>query len=820
MDRQAVPSKMTSHEISEPVTADERRLAALAGLFAKRHAQETNSEWFVSVFRRGTLLVLGEEQKNLGSAAWSPALTLGMRPGDRLAATIHTHTKGSEFSQDDLRAGDTLRVPMVVITPGAERVRVYQPLTRSVVTWPVFASGTEGSGDGVPWDHSMPTATKALPRIRISDDDPCDPDPKKNNPFACLSGNVSGWIGFYSNVVGAFGVPTILSLFGKNPGSDMQAAFDAILAELHREDDHLAAQDKNTLDFALQTIVGEGTTGQTQAIEFQQGIGETNLDNADNNTLLAVTQLSSGPGFGTPLDGPGVDYRRPFIDPATNDGFPSCTSGHWTSPCNQDSCPPDGVWSPTATCTGVSYWPSSAPYGDPPKGPWSENATFPAITRAEWKWTYPDYRDTLGSVKTAPTLWDNQAFDWRAGVPALLLTIATRLNYMGVKDPVKGGSSFGSDELFPYRTALQILSRAMRDGVQCGWSLWVVKGDGRFRLKAICADVNTGLWESREAEANVKGWCSLGWGCHAAAAMPTNPRYLIQPVFKNEKTGSARAGQEVDFWRLAANRRPFADLVTHGFDDARQALYRRMGLFGMKRVIDSLFKIAMSAPGPSETNGDIRNAQQCLGLSPDGVQAAEQSGDLTGIPFALVPCGAQSRWWTGPWAYDGHTGLVMNAPLLFASFDPSTGQSTEQWCMEAGSSRPGADVTMQRCDPNNPGQQWSWDPEFGVFTNGLGAVLDTVNQTLGGGAQLQMGTGPETTCTTDNTCSTARPARSQQWGPYQGRAVEELIELFILLAETGTPADQFLQIVLLLELAAALQAAGISAEQFLQSLRH
>jgi len=100
-----------------------------------------------------------------------------MQAGDMLAATIHTHTTSRDFSDDDIRAGDRLGVPMVLIEPGARSARVYDPSSRSIQDFPLRGGATKqpalGCGCGTPTGYGL--SRQSIPRITISE---TMPDPR------------------------------------------------------------------------------------------------------------------------------------------------------------------------------------------------------------------------------------------------------------------------------------------------------------------------------------------------------------------------------------------------------------------------------------------------------------------------------------------------------------------------------------------------------------------------------------------------------------------------------------------------------------------
>jgi len=110
----------------------DQEIRALLESFALRHGKDANAEWFVPLFRRMGRLTFGAEQQGPISHPWRPDATLGMTPGDKLVATIHTHARSAEFSEEDKMAGEALGVPMVLVAPGAERARVYDSESQTV----------------------------------------------------------------------------------------------------------------------------------------------------------------------------------------------------------------------------------------------------------------------------------------------------------------------------------------------------------------------------------------------------------------------------------------------------------------------------------------------------------------------------------------------------------------------------------------------------------------------------------------------------------------------------------------------------------------
>src|SRR5262249_53774256 len=117
-----------------------------------------------------------------------------------------------------------------------------------------------------------------------------------------------------------------------------------------------------------------------------------------------------------------------------------------------------------------------------------QRAFIDSATQGLWRWVIPD----------RAVVTDNFVYDWRLGVPALMQTIAMRLQVIAAEDPNFRTDSIFAQELSMHRAALKEHMQKMIAGIRCGWREDREPSEGypyTYEFTVACADINTGASE-------------------------------------------------------------------------------------------------------------------------------------------------------------------------------------------------------------------------------------------------------------------------------------------------------------------------------------
>ena len=359
------------------------------------------------------------------------------------------------------------------------------------------------------------------------------------------------------------------------------------------------------------------------------------------------------------------------------------------------------------------------------------------LTDGEWK-------AAIG--EPAVEVVDFRTWDWRVGLPALIEAISYRLIILAAVDPAFRTNAAYAPELTLYRDTLaQILSK-IEGGIVCGFGVTakttprssyalcdpamgpargsngMCEYDVTYQLDAYCADRFTGAYTklsassplSADAVYDTTSCSSMGYGGPSGTCFPrdigVNQHDTLSSIWNFTHLGVYSVDLLERFWSLAPTHPAFSDLIAFGLDDARAQLKIKLGLFGVRRAIDSLSMMVTHDQGPL-AGGQLRSGYTNRCLSAAGDDAS------MGSAAVIAECDRASARDAETFSYDSVTGQLKSA----------------RWgtCLDVqnGSSRIQTPVWFWGCwpsvtDPRSNAQRWSYDPVSHRMRNALGRTLD------------------------------------------------------------------------------------------------
>jgi hypothetical protein len=299
------------------------------------------------------------------------------------------------------------------------------------------------------------------------------------------------------------------------------------------------------------------------------------------------------------------------------------------------------------------------------------------------------------------TVWDP-----RVGLPAFLTALSYRLIFLAAIDPSFASKPVYQAELLEFRERLKTILATIDSNVACGTGLDrrsvtcfgnPLASSSTYRFDAECADLSTGITAKVSAVDPSPAYDS---------SCQVNDTGVNSPLLDMRFWG--QPSQRDVFNRDYATRAPYADVVNNGIDDANAQLRIKLGLFEVRRTIDSLYAMVKNDNGPV-VGGVIvsRFTNRCL--------AGEGGRSAPGSMVDIEACDSTKP--SQRWSYDRLSGLVRNvgggaSPTCLDVYNGSTRRSTPVW--------------LYWCT-GSIAQQWSYDAESHLLRNALGRTLDIIN---------------------------------------------------------------------------------------------
>jgi hypothetical protein len=264
----------------------------------------------------------------------------------------------------------------------------------------------------------------------------------------------------------------------------------------------------------------------------------------------------------------------------------------------------------------------------------------------------------------------NSYYDWRLGIPAMLQSISDRLLVIADLDPNFAIDGSYNSELKTYRDKLIEHYNRMLNGVRC--DVPIPAGSRFSYIWYPCADIHTGLstraFRSKET-CNSYYVYGLFW---------------TDPLLDTETLCGAVSEDDQEV---------FADL--------RREVIRRMPLYEMKSVIDTLFLYM-------HPMGDLTERLQRIPSFATPSLCLTANGDTNGARLQLFPCGILLQHWV----YDRQSGVISN---------PDIGKCLEI-SYQVHASGQNFPVSISDCFGDD-WQKWTYDPETYVLLSAMGPVL-------------------------------------------------------------------------------------------------
>lgn len=354
-------------------------------------------------------------------------------------------------------------------------------------------------------------------------------------------------------------------------------------------------------------------------------------------------------------------------------------------------------------------------------------------------------------TRPAPADEFGLAWDYRLALPAYMEGIAMRLNVLATAAPDRFRHGDFRGEIIAYRDKLRDILGKIEGNVVCQIRPGIQE-QRVWDVHAICADPFTGistvLTKKITDPFNPSFFWSSAWlygGIDSAGGEATLWRHWdlnARSMDPNDWDGT--------FWFDASNWDDVAasypacyesqagcvypieaqDFMHNALDDAHAQLRMKLGLFEVRRMVDSLSRMISGDKGPI-FDGRVRSgvSDGCLSTNYDA--AAFASRLVTTSCHRIDVAGVGSReTMAATWKYDPISGNIVNV--------------ASGLCVDVmnGSSRAHQGLWLWGCWPSNDGrsiaQRWSYDPTSKLFRNALGRVLDAETTSAAADASVWM----------------------------------------------------------------------------------
>jgi hypothetical protein len=239
------------------------------------------------------------------------------------------------------------------------------------------------------------------------------------------------------------------------------------------------------------------------------------------------------------------------------------------------------------------------------------------VTKGEWT-------DVISERPDHP---NDNVYDWRVGVPALMHMIALRLQLMAVIEPNFKDTAIFDDELLRHQTTLEThLNRMLTGGGAVGGVRCSLKNKGsmdssfpRLPARIACADINTGIQAFQDLPASI----STQPGCEQVVStiVPELQYYLSPDGFPIYYV----------VYRTIGSINIKYSCVTEQLRTLERSVYTKMPLVQLRAMIDTiaLFRDPSLAPTLVST--------ECQAKS-------DQFGIISNKTFGTAPSDVQT-WW-------------------------------------------------------------------------------------------------------------------------------------------------------------------------------
>jgi hypothetical protein len=305
-------------------------------------------------------------------------------------------------------------------------------------------------------------------------------------------------------------------------------------------------------------------------------------------------------------------------------------------------------------------------------------------------------------------------YDWRLGVPRMMLAIAARIHIMAAADP---GFTLQTvkDELMLHRDALIRHRDKMLNGVKCARydsydpaTQTTPYPNGWYYL--LCADIYSGtyfntqfLHGNQTQDRNDCGTCDPNrtFSCS------------IQNVDKRFQLPDQKCLDQVSQkWAAFYGNMDWAQ------EELRRKVLDTMPIFEMETLIDDLYYYANPAPDLSELRQQIPEhyGYNCLDV--------QWNNPVSGTPVWMWPCtgagnGAQR------WHYDRRAGTIRNTSMnkcLDVHVDLGSQVTIQDLSRGAINITLGRLLHIADCNGSDT-QRWTYDPSDGRLYSGIGSTM-------------------------------------------------------------------------------------------------
>jgi hypothetical protein len=325
-----------------------------------------------------------------------------------------------------------------------------------------------------------------------------------------------------------------------------------------------------------------------------------------------------------------------------------------------------------------------------------------AATAGEWR--------SITSFR--PPVAGSLVWDYRWALPALMAAVPMRLDTLAAADPVQFASGTYAGEIEGYRDRVMTTMQTIESNIACGYQVegYVFKapfdhvGSAGYTVHVICGDPFTG----QEVTATR----------YRADTAPAQIPFVDNPIVRADfsifdpdsklvlpallSVGDLRNR----FWNQVADDAFLQNWLSDTLREAQAELRRNLGLFQMRRMVDSLYAVAHHTPSPI-SGGRLRSGLPGLCLA----NTLSLSGGINWATTATCdPPLAHTYGQT--WTYQ---------PMLAQLRSTDAGQCL---AIVGQADLVTSILAVAPCDPSDERQAWSYDPETRRIRNAQTYVVD------------------------------------------------------------------------------------------------
>jgi hypothetical protein len=327
----------------------------------------------------------------------------------------------------------------------------------------------------------------------------------------------------------------------------------------------------------------------------------------------------------------------------------------------------------------------------------------PVVGSVTWKSLIPYTTSDL-------MLTNGFVYDWRLETPAFLNLVARRMTLMAMEDGKFTADRRFHDELTEYNGFLQSQLTILNGGLRCNVQEQMPasgdeSGNGaypNYRFWVSCADIFSGLNETQ--------------------ILPVGSGYPLDPYYccSTDEDGTTTCDSTCQAQETRDYNTFYANSIQSQEDQDFYTVREETPFFGVQSLLDDTYLYANGVTDLTKGDPAIH-----LASSPSLCLSAP-SGAGSVVLLQTCSTGAASQ----TWSYNRETQQLI--------------QPSSNLCLDAQAALPKATGAILSSCNGAVSQQWSWDPKDKVLYNGLGNVLEVLNNNppiSGGSVETNVRTG-------------------------------------------------------------------------------